>query len=72
MQAVAEKERGITRVSYELLHTSPVYFLYMVDKSASETLRPKGVQAILTDNAKRTITVAATAAGHAEIGRAHV
>ncbi|WP_309712101.1 hypothetical protein [Armatimonas sp.] len=67
MQAVAEKEQGIVRVTYELLHVSPVYFLYMIDKSSPETLRPKGVQTIQYDNAKGKITVAATSTGHADL-----
>jgi hypothetical protein len=67
MRAAAEKERGITRVSYELLHVPPAYFLYMVDKSSPETLRPKGVQTIQYDNAKWQITVAATATGHLDM-----
>lgn len=67
MQAAAEKERGITRVSYELRHVPPGYFLYMVDRSSPTTLRPKGVHTIQCDYTKRKITVAATATGHAEL-----
>jgi hypothetical protein len=59
-QAAVEKAGDITRVTYELLHVSPTYFMLNM-------LRPQGVQTILPDDAKSTITVTATLAGHAEL-----